>query len=233
VEPIPETHEALRELDRTSRTDVEASMRRLTDLVVELVPSCVGLSLSLAGAGLTFTLVATDRRAAALDGVQYLGSGPCVDCAHDGGERHMDDALNEARWHEYALAASATGVRSSLSIPVLCGEQVVGAVNLYAADPHAFDERKEALRALIRTSTGPAVANADLSFGTRTEAQATPRTLRERAVVDMAVGFLAASRGVSIEQARELLDDAAARAQAEVHVLAETVLQTRAAPGGP
>jgi GAF domain-containing protein len=231
VEPIPETREALRELSSTSQTDVEASMHRLADLVVELIPSCVGLSLSLSGTGLTFTMVSTDRRAAALDGVQYLGGGPCVESAHDGHEVRMDDALDEERWHEFALAASATGVRSSLSIPVVRGEQVVGAVNVYAADPHAFDQRAEALRALIRASTGPAVANADLSFATRAEARATPGTLRERAVVDMAVGFLAASRSMSIDQARQLLDDAAARAQVEVPMLAETVLRTRSSLG--
>src|SRR4051794_8073393 len=114
MEPIPETLEALQGLSVTSRTDVEASMRRLADLVVELIPSGVGLSLSMSGAGLTFTMVSTDQRAAALDGVQYLGGGPCVEAAGSGDEVSMDDALSEERWHEYALAASANGVRSSL-----------------------------------------------------------------------------------------------------------------------
>jgi GAF domain-containing protein len=228
VEPIPETREVLSGLSVTSRSDVEASMRRLADLVVELVPSCVGLSLSVSGAALTFTMVSTSERAAALDGVQYLGgTGPCVDAVDSGDELGMDDALSEQRWHEYALAASAAGVRSSLSIPVLRGEEVVGAVNLYAADPHAFDGRADALRALIRASTGPAAANADLSFSTRAAARAAPGTLRERAVVDMAVGFVAASRGMSIGDARRLLSDAAERARIDVPTLAETVLRTR------
>lgn len=227
MEPIPETREALHELSRTSRTDLGASMRRLADLVVELVPSCVGLSLSVSGAGLTFTMVATDRRAAALDGVQYLGGGPCVVSASTGDEMAMDDALDEERWHEYALAASASGVRSSLSIPVLHDDTVVGAVNLYAGDPHAFDGRVDALRALIRASTGLAALNADLSFRTRSEAEAAPRTLRDRGIVDTAVGFVAASRGVSIAEARRLLDDAARRARVDVPTLAETVVRTR------
>src|SRR3954464_2602595 len=131
MEPIPETSEMLSGLTVSSRSDVEASMRRLAGLVLELIPSCVGVSLSMSGAGLTFTMVASDERAAALDGVQYLDGGPCVDSADSGDEVSMDDALDEERWHEFALAASATGVRSSLSIPVLRGEQVVGAVNLY------------------------------------------------------------------------------------------------------
>jgi GAF domain-containing protein len=231
MEPIPETREALRGLTSTSRSDVEASMRRLADLVVELVPSGVGLSLSVAEGGLTFTMVATDQRAAALDGVQYLDGGPCVDSAATGDLVDMDDALSEQRWHQYALAASATGVRSSLSIPVLRGEDVVGAVNIYAADPHAFDGRADALRALIKASTGPAASNADLSFSTRAQAEAAPGTLRERGLVDMAVGFLAASRGVSITDARQLLDDAAGRAQVDVPTLAETVLRTRSPLG--
>ncbi|GAA2720765.1 GAF domain-containing protein [Cellulomonas aerilata] len=226
MEPIPETREALRSLSVTSPSDVEASMRRLAELVLELVPTAVGLSLSVREAGLTFTMVSTDERVAALDGVQYLGGGPCVDAARTGDEVAMDDSLSEQRWHEYALAACATGVRSSLSIPVLRGEEAVGALNLYAADPHGFDGRADALRALVRASTGLAAANADLSFSSRAEAQTAPGTLRERGVVDTAVGFLAASRSVSIREARQLLDDAAVRAKVDVPTLAATVLRT-------
>jgi GAF domain-containing protein len=227
VEPIPETLEVMRAL-RGTGTDLESTMRQLADLVVELVPTCVGLSLSVPQADLTLTMVATNRRVAALDGVQYLHGGPCVDSSHDGVEIAMDDALSEERWHEFAVAAAASGVRSSLSIPLLRDGVATGAVNVYAADAHAFDGRADALRALLGRTAGIAVTDADLPFRTREAAQNAPGTLRDRDLLDTAIGFVAATNRVTVEEARRLLHDAARRATVDPVALARMVLQERA-----
>src|SRR5947208_534589 len=49
----------------------------------EIVPESVGLTLALFDEGLTFTLVASAEEIAALDAVQYLDCGPCMDAVHD------------------------------------------------------------------------------------------------------------------------------------------------------
>jgi GAF domain-containing protein len=215
VEPLPETREA---------------MRDLAHLVAQLIPSCLGLSLSVPRTGVTLTMVATTARAAVLDGVQYLDGGPCVDAIAEASEMSMADALDEDRWHRYAVAAATGGVRSSLSIPVLDDGRATGAVNIYAADPHAFDGRVDAVRALVGRSAGVAVTDADLAFRTREVAREAPAILRDRELVDTATGFVAAAHRVTVEEAERTLSDAARRAGIDVVTLARTVLLEQVVP---
>jgi hypothetical protein len=75
------------------------------------VPECVGLSPALFDDGLTFTLAASDEEIAALDAVQYLDGGPCVQAAHDDETIEADpaDPVDEERWRMYAQATAAAG----------------------------------------------------------------------------------------------------------------------------
>lgn len=225
MEPTPETSELLRELSTSSGTDLEARLRRMAERVVEVVPTCVGMSLSVADAGLTFTLESTSLRVAALDAVQYATSGPCIDTALEGVALVVDDVLDEDRWQQFASAAAATGVRSSLSVPLSVGGGH-GSINLYAADPHAFTGDLGALRDVIGPGTDAAVTNADLPFRTRTWAAEGPRTLRDLDLVEQAVGYLSVEQGLDLDGARLHLHHAARRAGVDVVTLARTLLSS-------
>jgi len=72
-----------------------------------------------------------------------------------------------------------------------------------------------------------AISNADLSFGTRAEARLAPERIRNQAVVDVAVGILAAQFEVSVEQAEERLRDAAVRAGTTLTELAREIVEAR------
>jgi hypothetical protein len=79
LEPLPETQAALDELVDLEPPSVATILHVLEQHAHQLVPELVGLSVGLLHHGLTFTLVASDSVAAALDAVQYLEGGPCVD----------------------------------------------------------------------------------------------------------------------------------------------------------
>ena len=182
--------------------------------VEELVPECVGLSLAVLEGGLTFTLVASDLQAAALDAAQYLDGGPCVDAVEEG-RRHsvtIEDLLDEGRWQIYAESSAAVGVASSLSLPIFRGGRVVGGVNLYASTPDAFNGRHQVLADAVGASVQDAVTNADLSFSTRKAAAEAPTRFNDERDIDVALGVIAARRDVEIAAARRRLDDAAQRA---------------------
>src|SRR6478735_1390487 len=72
LEPLPETEEALDEYLEEDDSDLRAVLMELGRRAVELVPSCVGLSLGMVKDGLTFTLVATAEQVATIDAAQYL-----------------------------------------------------------------------------------------------------------------------------------------------------------------
>ncbi|MGW6131171.1 ANTAR domain-containing protein [Cellulomonas sp. NPDC055163] len=224
MEPVPGTVELLRALRASDAGDVEGALRELAARVAEVVPSCVGLSLSVAHGKLTFTLASTDGTTAALDAVQYLVGGPCVETAAEDVEIELTDVLDEDRWRRFAVAAAASGVRSTLSLPLTVPGMGPASVNVYAADEHAFAGTRDALRAVVGAGVDVAVTNADLPFRTRTAAGSGLQDLRALDVVEQAVGYLMASEQLDADRARARLVDAAERAGTDLVTVARALV---------
>lgn len=226
MEPIPETDAALVELERYGDTDLRTDLEHLTASAEEQAPGLVGVSLALLTEGLVLTYVASDRRTAALDAVQYVDGGPCVDAVELDRTFRMDveAVLDEARWQLFAQASAAAGIRSTLSIPIRHDGVVTGSVNLYGAGTDTFGGRAEELARLFGAWAPGAVANADLSFASRLEAVKGPERLRDQACVDQAVGLLVSARGLDLQAAEDRLREAAARAGVALPVVARALL---------
>lgn len=225
MELLPETAEALRLLGESTDVDLVAAVVGAGALVVAEVPSCLGFSYCLASEDLTFTVVSTSADAALMDAAQYLEDGPCLEAGRDDTVVRVEDVLDEGRWQQFAQTAAARGVRSSLSLPVLEDGSVVGTVNFYAALPGAFVGHEVRLAAIVGASAGVAITNADLAFRSRDDAVSALARLDDLAVVDQAIGVLAHTRHLGIDEARALLHDAARRAGLEDAVLARSMVR--------
>jgi len=216
LEPLPETREVLRSLSRDHERDLTAELVHQGQLVEDLVPNLVGLSLALVQQGLTFTIAATAQEVRLLDAIQYALGGPCVDaalqdCTVLGGDGE-EGLLDEQRWAHFARAGAAHGVMSTLSLPVHLEGRVVGGVNLYAATPNAFAGKVQQVAALLGAWAPGAVHNADLSFSTRDKARQAPQVLANLDVLNQATGVVMAAHGVDQARARGIIADAARRA---------------------
>ena len=230
MEPMPETRETLRRLSLDTDVDLEATLAYQADRVLEIVPDCIGISITYLQEGLTFTLVAEPEEIAVLDAIQYLHGGPCVEAATSGKRLDVPDVdpLDEGAWQRYARAVAAHGVASTLSLPIReDGDEghVVGSVNLYGASGNAFTGHHDQLAALFGAWAPGAVSNADLSFSTRLAAAASPARARERSLLDEAVGVLAESEHVDVGSAERRLREAAARAGLTEVQIAQAVLE--------
>jgi hypothetical protein len=139
--------------------------------------------------------------------------------------------MDEELWRMYAEATAAAGVRSSLSLPVLDGSDVIGAVNMYAATAHAFDGHVHRLATVVGGSAEQAITNADLSFSTRLKALEGPAAVADAEAVDIAVGVIMQSQGVSSGIARERLREAAARAGITQAQVARAIVSGDASSG--
>lgn len=225
MEPIPETAEAVDELDAfVADDDLLEQLDAAATQVRALVPQCVGMSVAMINHGVTLTLVATAAEIAALDAVQYLAGGPCVAAAEQGEVlATTSDSLDEDGWHLFAGATAARGIVSTLSLPLMADSEVIGGVNLYGGTPDAFDGHHDALATILGAWAGGAVANADLSFESRLEARRAPQVLRDAAHVDVAVGMLAALLDVDVAGAGQRLAEAAARAGVALPAMADMV----------
>jgi GAF domain-containing protein len=228
MEPIPETLDAIAELD--AHLDDGTLFEKLKNQAVlahDIAPDLAGFSIASVEHGITFTMVATDAEIAALDGVQYATSGPCIDvvAAGQGVITKSEDLFNEPRWHALALASAAAGVRSTLTFPIMNGDEVIGTVNLYGRSDDTFSGKHAALADVFGAWAPGAVMNADMSFSTRLRAEGAPAQLREDALIDAATGILAAHHKIPVEDARETLEQAAARAGLPLTALARTIIK--------
>lgn len=236
MEPIPETAEALGELD--SEDDAGIRLRRLQELASQArghVPELVGVSIARLEHEITFTLVATDAEVAVLDAVQYVDGGPCVDGAHTEmvHEFVQEDVLDEERWRLFAEATAERSIRSTLTLPVIREGTVIGTVNLYAATSRAFVGHHDELAEIFGAWAPGAITNADMSFTTRLQAAAAPDKVRTRGLIEMAAAIIAVTHDVDLDEAEAILHDAAARGGVEVVGLARQIIAAQESDDGP
>ena len=227
VDPIPESVEAVEEFgpfEPELLQDLQDRSRQVQDLV----PECVGVSLASQEHGMTVTVVATDEEIAALDGVQYVDDGPCVDAMRlqdpSDAQEYQHDMFEEAGWQLFAQATAASSIASTLTLPIVSGERVVGSVNLYATTARAFAGHHEEIAQIFGAWAPGAVTNADLDFSTRRTSQQAPQVLYEETRIQVAVGLLATANAISVETAVAQLSDAARRAGVSEAAIAEKLI---------
>lgn len=230
MRPLPEVVAAAERLAAlTGDLDLLRGLDVVSEVAVSLVPSVVGVSLTVVVDGEPFTVTASSDEMAALDAAQYLDGGPCITAAEQSRPVVADDVLDEDAWQLYRVGSAARGVRASLSLPLGgAGARTPGAINLYAGEVDAFRGKEQLLAEVFQTPGEEFVANADLSFMTRDAARALPERLEEKAKVDQAVGMLMAMLGVSADEARSRLRTAAGRAGTPVDKLADLVVALNA-----
>lgn len=222
MELIPASNSALGWLSQTSPVDLRADLDALAASVVQLVPSCVGVSLTIHDQDLTFTLVASGRDSRTCTPAHPPG-GSCAPDRVSGAE-----ALDESLWLSDALATAAPGVRTTVTLPVSSHGHLDGSLQIYAADPDAFVSVTPALQRLAGTSASAPITNSDLAFTSRQRAEQAPAILENGAVVNQAVGRLVAAHAIDARAARSRLYDAAAREGVSVPDVARGVVEGRA-----
>jgi transcriptional regulator with GAF, ATPase, and Fis domain len=227
LKPIRDTAEALARLASYGDTTVADILVKMGQLAVEIVPDCVGLSLDCRHNGVMLTLVATCEDTALLDAIQYLDGGPTTEAIETDAivvVTDPDDLFDENRWQLFAQLSAASGVASTLSMPVHDGGDIVGAVTLYAGSPNAFDGLHQQLADAFGAYAPDAVINADLSFSSRLEAVEAESRLQQDVEVNMAAGIISERSGTTIPEARHRMLLAAAEAGITQTQLAQAVI---------
>jgi hypothetical protein len=203
MQPIVQTLEVMADLDLEDGSDLFRVLSSQSVQMHSLVPDVVGMSVGTVEHDLTLTFAATNAELAVLDLSPRLLDAP--DHAHG----HI---LDEGRWQRLAQATAAAAVSSTLTLPILAGGVVVNSVDLYAGSWDAFTNLHEDIAFVFGAWAPGAVINADLPFSTRQHAEQGPERLRVSMRINIAVGIIAATRGLDPNAARDVLRDAARRA---------------------
>ena len=90
-----------------------------------------------------------------------LRQGPCLDAVWDHDIVRVDDVAADERWPDFAREAPRLGVRSMMCFQLFVAGDQLGALNMYARTPGAFDEESEEIGLLFASHAAVALAGAE------------------------------------------------------------------------
>jgi ANTAR domain/GAF domain len=156
-----------------------------------------------------------------------LGRGPCIDAILDHNLFNVGDLRTDERWPDFGRrAAEETGILSMLSFRLFFEDaqtaELQAALNLYTAEPAAFDEVDETVTALIATHGAFAITAAEQ----RRRAEGLASALQSNRDIGAALGVLMARLLVTREQAFDLMRIASQRSNRKLRDIAQDVLDS-------
>jgi GAF domain-containing protein len=89
-----------------------------------------------------------------------VGEGPCLDAIWREPMVRVDDMVTEHRWPHFVAEVADLGVGSMLCFRLFVGEDSLGALNLYAHTPCAFDADAEAVGLIFASHASVALVGA-------------------------------------------------------------------------
>ncbi len=170
-------------------------------------------------------MAASDEPGRMLETLQeQFGEGPCVDAFLDDAPVLAGDLASDPRWPSVAPLAAKHGVRAVLGVPVRLPEGPVGALNVYAARPHRWDQADIAaiqaytrvIASLLRTAV-----RAHVSGKAAGQLQ---RALDHRSLIEQAKGVIMERRGLGQQAAFDLLRAQARSTRRRLHDVASEVV---------
>ncbi|MEV0090632.1 GAF and ANTAR domain-containing protein [Streptomyces sp. NPDC050738] len=215
---------------------LDAFLQELTERAVRAVGGADACSVTMHRDGLLVTAAGSDAEALKLDRLQYeADAGPCVCSLREGREQYVRDMTAENRWSPYPEQAADFGIRSVLAAPLKVNSTTLGALNLYAHHPRAFEEHEGSIGRLADQAAG-AVAVAARIDEERIAIEDLRAAMLSRSVIDQAIGIVMARRGCPEEEALATLRKASQHRNIKLRDLCRELVHhtggTPPAPGG-
>ncbi|OXM53732.1 hypothetical protein CFP71_21205 [Amycolatopsis thailandensis] len=187
-------------------------LEQVIDAAYRVVPGADLVSVTLRAPDGTFhTPVSTGEVALELDEVQYrAGTGPCVDAADSGSPGYIrsEDLTAEKRWPDFSEAAVRHGYHSILStvlVPDAKPPRLPGALNIYSHRTGALDSLAQDTALLLATHGSLALAGTGAVNRAELEVNHLRRAVESRDVIGQAKGILMQRRGLTADEAFDLL----------------------------
>jgi hypothetical protein len=189
---------------RRSIRDLEETLRQIVAAAVDAIPGVDAGSISITEHGRIETRHPTSESIRKLDEKQSeLNEGPCITAIEDPPETGtvvaQDLARGDAdRWPRFAPYAAEAGYRALMSTQLSVDGGVRAALNLYSAEPDAFDDEAQTLAGLF------GIQAAMLLYGVNT-ATHLQRAVDSRDLIGQAKGLLRERFKVDDEGAFQML----------------------------
>jgi GAF domain-containing protein len=161
-----------------------------------------------------------------IDTVQYeeLNEGPCITCMQSRRVVVSGSVGGDGRWPHFGGRVARMAVHSALSLPLVVGDQLIGAINAYARSRDAFGERAVQLGTQFAGPAAVSVYNGQLLDRAQERTMQLQRALGSRAVIDQAIGIIRSRSGVGGEVAFDRLTRLSQAENVKLHVVAERLV---------
>jgi GAF domain-containing protein len=198
--------------------------------VVEATRTVVGVD----GTGLTLTsedgqprwVATTDAAMQLLEEVQHdFGEGPCLAAFAEDRVVTVQDLASELIWHRIAVVVRQLQVRGVLSVPVRLADQPVGTLNVYATQPRAWSPTEVQALGAFAIVTAELVWTALELANHQLEVAQLRQALTSRIWIEQAKGMLAATQGVTLDQAFQQLRGRARSSSRKLAEVAQEAVQ--------
>jgi GAF domain-containing protein len=173
------------------------------------------------------TWAATAEFVRDIDTLQHaeLNEGPCITCMQSRRPTVSGSLGSDRRWPRFGGRVARMAVHSALSLPLVVGDQVIGAINAYANIRDAFGEHAVQLGSQFAGPAAVSVYNAQLLAGAQERTSQLQRALGTRAVIDQAIGIIRSRSGGSAEEAFDRLTRISQTENVKLHVVAERLVE--------
>jgi GAF domain-containing protein len=202
--------------------DVEHTLQRVVDLAADCLPGQVYASISLVRGRHVETPVLSDERARHADQLQYaVDEGPCLDAIRRHETFRIDDMTTDQQYPAWARRVAAeTDIRSSLSLQLFTDADSLGALNLYATHPHAFDDAE------IRAEATVLAAQAAVALRSALNETDLRTALITRNMIGQAQGILMERHRLTAEQAFRVLAQVSQERNIKLRDVAQHLVDT-------
>ena len=162
-----------------------------------------------------------------IDAVQYedLNEGPCITCMKSRRPIVSGSLGSDSRWPHFGGRVARMGVHSALSLPLVVGDEVIGAINSYARRRDAFGEHAVQMGSQFAGPAAVSVFNAQLLARAQEQTAQLQRALASRAVIDQAIGIMRSRSGGSAQEAFDRLVRLSQSENVKLHAVAERLVE--------
>jgi GAF domain-containing protein len=209
----------------TEEISLATMLASVAEFAVRAIPGADGAGLTLLHDAAPATVVASADFVQEIDDIQYgIGEGPCITAAAEGRTVHSGSLGVDEAWPRFGPRASALGVHSVVSLPLLVDGTTIGAINVYAHVTDAFDADAVHLGESFAVPAAVAAQNASALASARQLAAQLEAALDSRAIIDQAMGIVMSRSGCTSLEAFDKLRAASQRENRKVSSIAEQIV---------
>jgi GAF domain-containing protein len=130
------------------------------------------------------------------------GEGPCLDCHRDGQAVVIPDVTAvTARWPRFAPACRQAGFAAVHAMPMRCRDQIVGAMNLFQADPGPLEPAIVRIAQALTDAATIGLLQQRAMHDQHVLVEQLQVALNSRIVIEQATGIIAERSGLDLEHA--------------------------------